>query len=274
MDSVWLSTKYYLDPKLADAPATTERMFSRLLAYCGANNTRGNLPPKCWNFVGIPSGKRSVFDLVSRGVLIERADGGFRFPAWGGWQEQADKLAQRRENDRKRKRAQREREEGLSRDVSRDVTALEEKRKEEKTSTYVDRATYVPDATDEDAPVNERPTGPAIAPDAARLVREVIPANHPDAVKSMLRMRVSEMLKAGTEPETVRQGLEAWLAKPGVGPNTLPSFVSDVLKARQPPRPASPVRAVRSTTDERIAAAQALKEPPPDNIHHLREIER
>ena len=66
----------------------------------------------------------------------------------------------------------------------------------------------------------------------AELVGRIIPREHPDAVKTALRIRASELLKSGTKRDTVEAALELWLTKPHLGPHALPSLVSEVIKAR------------------------------------------
>lgn len=130
MDKVWLATDYCVDDKLDGCSAAVERMFTRLLAWCGRNNCRGKLPKKPWTFVGLPGGKSAVMDLCARGFLSELPDGTFEFGGWLIWNSKADDLAKRRQADRERKRRQRDRDSDVSRDQSRDVTPTEEKRRE------------------------------------------------------------------------------------------------------------------------------------------------
>lgn len=239
MEKVWLSTTYYLDPKMADASAATERMFSRLLAYCGNAETEGFVPQNAHKLVGIPNGNRSILDLISRKVLVPAEAGGYRFAAWDVWQKEGDKLVQRKRSDRERKRRQREREAKESRGQSRDVTPPEERR-EEKRSTYVDLS-----ATDNNAselekaapqidpePANERPSGPPVDPTGWALVRRVIPDVHPQSVRTALAMHCGSMLKKGQPEQDVTDALALWLTKPNLGPGVLPSLVSEVIKNR------------------------------------------
>ncbi|CAJ0557640.1 unnamed protein product, partial [Mesorhabditis spiculigera] len=66
---------------MAGASASTERMFTRLLAYCGNAETMGFVPQNAHKLVAIPNGNRSILDLISRKVLVEVEGGGYRFPA-------------------------------------------------------------------------------------------------------------------------------------------------------------------------------------------------
>lgn len=65
---------------------------------------------------------------------------------------------------------------------------------------------------------------------ASELVLRIIPRDHPAAVKSMLRIKASELINDGTETGIVAQALALWLTKPHLGPSTLPALVSEVLK--------------------------------------------
>ncbi|QDM56073.1 hypothetical protein SEA_SLEEPYHEAD_58 [Rhodococcus phage Sleepyhead] len=239
MEKVWLSTTYYLDPKMADASAATERMFSRLLAYCGNAETEGFVPQNAHKLVGIPNGNRSILDLISRKVLVPAEAGGYRFAAWDVWQKEGDKLVQRKRSDRERKRRQREREAKESRGQSRDVTPPEERR-EEKRSTYVDLSATDSNASElekaapqiDPEPVNERPSGPPVDPTGWALVRRVIPDVHPQSVRTSLAMHCGSMLKKGQPEQDVTDALALWLTKPNLGPGVLPSLVSEVIKNR------------------------------------------
>jgi hypothetical protein len=76
----------------------------------------------------------------------------------------------------------------------------------------------------------------------AELVNELIPQTHPDAVRSMLRVRASELLREGHPRADVATALELWLTKPSLGPNALASVLSEVLKARAAPNGSSKLR--------------------------------
>lgn len=122
--------------------------------------------------------------------------------------------------------------------VTSHVTSRLQKRREENKSVHVTSAPPVSNASDPEAPPTDRPSGPPIKPDAARMVREIIPGNQPTAVKSALRSKASEMLVRGTDPEIVRAALHESMTRTDVGPGILPSLVSGLLKApRSPERP-------------------------------------
>jgi hypothetical protein len=83
------------------------------------------------------------------------------------------------------------------------------------------------------------PLGAEAATPGAALVAQLIPPEHPDSVKAMLRIKASELINTGTPPDVVADALRLWVNKSGVGPGILPSLVSDVIKSRngQPARP-------------------------------------
>lgn len=83
-----------------------------------------------------------------------------------------------------------------------------------------------PDSTERE------PRSAPVAPAANRLVGEVIPDTLPSATRTALRIQASALIKAGSEPDDVREALRDWLAKTGIGPGLLPSLVADVVKRR------------------------------------------
>jgi hypothetical protein len=69
----------------------------------------------------------------------------------------------------------------------------------------------------------------------ADLVRRIIPKEHPAATRTALRHRASELINSGTPKPVVEAALQLWLTKPNLGPNALPSLVSEVIKSRDNP---------------------------------------
>lgn len=232
MEKVWLSSTYYLDPKMAGASAATERMFTRLLAYCGNAETKGFLPQNAHKLVAIPNGNRSILDLISRKVLIEVEGGGYRFSAWENWQESGDKLVERRKKDRDRKAEKRAEQRHVSADMSAESPPhrREEERREENSKEF-SRSSQVSIASEPE----ELPRGPAVPIDAWTIVRNVIPSEHSSATKTTLALEVSALLKQGTSEADVTATLERWLGKPGLGPKVLPHLLSDVIRDRTAP---------------------------------------
>ena len=77
--------------------------------------------------------------------------------------------------------------------------------------------------------------GSIAATPGAELVRQLIPREHPDTVRTALRIRASELIRQGHSRADVAATLELWLTKPSLGPNALPSLLSEVVKARAAP---------------------------------------
>ncbi|MCA1007416.1 hypothetical protein LCL87_16995 [Rhodococcus hoagii] len=94
------------------------------------------------------------------------------------------------------------------------------------------------------APAEDRP-GANVRPDAWKLIREAVPNTFPQATKTALALQAGQLLKAGTEPDIVREALKLWMAKPNAGPGLLPHLAADALKAR-----------TRTSTPKRDAATE------------------
>lgn len=282
---VALSSRYYMDDKLAGCSAGVERMFTRILAYCRLAGTGGRVPGNAHILVGLPRRRSDVIDLVRRQILVPindetRTEPGtqtrrihvpehvptsvpnrvpedvsfqWQFAAWSDWQEKGDALQQRRQVDRERKRRQRANVTGQSRDVSREN--LPTQNRTEQISNGSSSATGS-SAREREEP----PTGPAVRPDAWKHVRDIIPSGHPQPVKTELALQAGTMLVSGTPETDVRAALELWLTKPNLGPKVLPSLVSEVIKSRD--RPRTNGHAFASPADERVAQAQALRSTP------------
>lgn len=259
MERVWLHTSYYLDPAVLDLSEGAEVLFTRCIAYCGNAETSGIVTETALKLVAVRALNRRKNELISAGLLVEISTGVYRLKGWDRWQKKGDELAQRRRSDRERKRKQRERELGQSRDNSRDVTPTEIEIEIEKGTNHVPEASHVSNVRHETERPDDRPTGPAIKPDAARMVREIIPRNQPDAVKSALRIKASEMLVAGTDPDIVRAALHEWMSRTDVGPGILPSLVSGLLKAQEPR--AAPKRAL-TKSERQFVDLELMKDTP------------
>ena len=256
MERVWLSTSYYLDPAVMNLSPQAEVLFVRSIAYSGAAETRGFVPRKVLRNFGISAISRRIGELLAAGLWEESEPDGYLIAGWSKWQKSGDELLERRHKDRERQAKRRNSVRGQSRDMSRDVTGGEESR-EEKEGTYVPSSSHVSNAQETDV----RPAGPAIDVDGWKLVRDTIPANHPQATKTALALEAGTLLKAGTPAADVSAALVLWLTKPNLGPRTLPSLVSEVIRTRDRP-PAAGAFTRPSTTDARIAAVQSLKRNP------------
>lgn len=64
---------------------------------------------------------------------------------------------------------------------------------------------------------------------AAKIVHDIIPAEHPSLVRTQLAAKVAELLEEGHEVSTLRKALKLWLTRK-VPPAFLPHMVSDVVR--------------------------------------------
>lgn len=152
MKYVNLSSTYYLDPAVQDLSPNGERFLTRALAQCANAETRGILTKSAANMLGIPSPIARVRELVSAGILLEISPTSWQFKAWDDWNESANNLLQRRENERARQRRHRAKKHGTdgdesrdeSRDEPRDVTAPKETKLEIPTDVGIPSPTTTP----------------------------------------------------------------------------------------------------------------------------------
>lgn len=130
-------------------------------------------------------------------------------------------------------------------------------------------------ALEEDGP-RSRP----VPVDAWKMVRGIVPEQHPQAVRTELALQAGQLMKSGTDSGLVESALTLWMTKPHLGPRALPSLVSEVIKGQTPrninPQPgpattkalgwlatAEGIVAARnelSTADKRVLQAQAVTE--------------
>ena len=81
-------------------------------------------------------------------------------------------------------------------------------------------------------PAGETPPGPKVPIQGWKLVREHTPANLGQSSRSMLAIRVDEMIRSGTPESDVRACLDLWMTKPEAGPGLLPHLLAEVVKTR------------------------------------------
>ncbi|MFD6677516.1 hypothetical protein ACFWDA_24545 [Rhodococcus zopfii] len=256
-----MSAKYYIDLEDSGVSERAEVFLTRACAYMADNETGGFLPKTALKRINLSTISRRIDELSKAGVMVERTDKtGWDFPAWFKWNAPLERQVKKRKADRDRVREKRSTGENVARqsgDVSRDVASPHNSTKQ-RTTTYVEESSHVSNAGADD----ERPAGPAIDVDGWKLVRDAIPANHPQATKTALALEAGILLKAGTPAEDIAAALELWLAKPNLGPRTLPSLVSEVIRNRDRRTPVGGTVTALSTADQRVAQAQALKNAP------------
>lgn len=206
----------------------------------------------------LTSGVAPLWQRDDNAAAIERRRvGNATFLHWSKWQKTRAELVARREADVRRQRNHRrkgrdtlssenremsQRDSGVTNrdaeappagechsvtplDVTRDVHARprgpDPTRPEKTSSGYVQKSATDPNARDSIA-----------ATPGAELVRQLVPDEHPDAVRTMLRIKATELIHAGHPRDLVAQAIQLWLTKPSLGPNALPSLVSEVIKTR------------------------------------------
>ncbi|MGW6658908.1 hypothetical protein [Rhodococcus sp. NPDC055024] len=133
MKYVNLSTTYYMDQAVQQLSPNGERFLLRALAYCGNAENRGTFTHSDAKMLGIPGVKSRISELVSAGILRENSDETLTFTTWDKWQESGNKLLERQERDRERKRKVR----GQSTGLSAENPPLEERREEKRVITDV-----------------------------------------------------------------------------------------------------------------------------------------
>jgi len=118
-----------------------------------------------------------------------------------------------------------------------------------------------PDPTRPDPLTTPTPTesGASAPVTAQTLLREYIDgcAQYPPKdVRGQLASKIDTLIKEGFHPDAIRTGLEIWSTK-GLSPATLSSIVNGVVNSRASTHHP---RVAPSTTDSRVANAQALKD--------------
>lgn len=255
-----MSAKYYIDLEDNGVSERAEVFLTRACAYMADNETGGFLPRTALKRLNLSAISRRIDELSGVGVMVERTDkSGWDFPAWFKWNEPLERQVKKRKADRERVRKKRSGTENVARhsgEVSRDV-ASPHNSTEHISTTYVEKASHVSNAGANDM----QPAGPAVDVDGWKLVREVIPAEHPQASRTALAMEAGTLLKGGATASDVYDALALWLAKPHLGPRALPSLVSEVIRNRDRPSASAFSRpgTATSTADQRVAQAQALK---------------
>lgn len=249
-------------PKVIQAGNAAMGMWVRAGAWSQAHLTEGHIPAEQAKALG---GLALAKKLVAAGLWdTDDERGGFQFHQWDARQMSAEEIKERR-NKRSasgkkggaasaaarrakaeaRKRAEDEarREASASANVQANASTDSKQMLKQnptpapvptqKNSTYVPEAAHESDARSDDLPPpDERPTGPPVRPDAAKLVRDHIRRDLPATVLTSLRLSVGEMIVGGTATDVLAEALTRWNSRSGVGPGILPSLVVDVLKER------------------------------------------
>lgn len=253
-------------PKAAIAGDEAMGFWMRAGAWCTAYGTDGFVP--AWWVKQQPKGVAKAKRLIEAQLWTAgtyqgdrqeyRGQVGYNFHQWR--QDPYEKVEADREKARLRKAKSRQSQQMSQRDTRRDSTRtpgyIPITHYPEEPSGYVESAS--PDST------AREPRSAPIRPDANRLVAENIPAEHPNAVRTELRLQASSLLNEGHPPDLVTEALRLWTTK-NVHPKTLPALLSEVLNRQSKPTMTSRNGPNLAPSDARIARVQALKAVPAAN---------
>jgi hypothetical protein len=203
----------YVGPKMLEQLGCTDAIRAALKATRGPD---GELDP-LWN---------------------DARDGGIQFTKWVKYQRSRDEVKAYRSADAERKRNERAAKRNAStlnnpQTSTRTCDGRPPDHREPKTETKTENKSG--HQSSNLTSVIPEPIDAIAATSGAELVRRIIPGEHPAAVQTALRHRASELVNTGTPPADVEAALRLWLTKPNLGPNVLPSLVSEVLKSRRMP---------------------------------------
>lgn len=265
-----VSDDAHAHPKVMMAGDAAWGMWNRAGCFSMAYGTDGFVPD--WWVKQQPQGTTKAKKLVAcqlwyRGKYTgDRPEyqglTGYTFHEWR--QDSYEKIEADREKWRQKKAAQRAASPPMSPGDKTGETARDSPGESRESPGYIPNTQYPNDF----GYVPESATEPngrdaAAATPGADLVRAIIPAEHPDAVKTALRLRASELINRGTPTETVAAALRLWLTKPNLGPNTLPALVSEVIKTANGHARAAPVNGLTAGEAKVVGWAQ-LGEPNPN----------
>ncbi|WP_155951753.1 hypothetical protein [Rhodococcus aetherivorans] len=256
-----LSSKFYIDLDDQGVSEAAQTLLVRALAYMADNETSGYLSKTALKKFGLRSVSRRVDELIRNGIMTESCDGfGYDFPAWFKWNEPLERQVKKRKADRDRIRKKREKDENVarqSRGVSRDVASPQ---RHKHSSTYVEESPHVSNARRPRGgrEVAERLNATAHTPEAHAIARayETRVGKVPGDTLAKIAQAADGCLQSGYTPEQIAAGIDAWAASDMTSPTQIANFV---FKATNRP---NGVRDRPSTTDQRIAATQALKTNP------------
>lgn len=243
--------------------------------YAATQLTDGYVPAGILKSFGCTDAIRGALKVTinKKGELsplwIDARNGGIQLTNWPKHQRTNDEVTAYKASDAERKR--------LERESKRNATTTRNGETSDRTSDG-QRTDVQSDSRDpktetetktENSYVSESATEPngrdsIVATPGAELVREIIPPGHPAATLTLLRIRSGELLKQNHSRADVAAALELWLTKPNLGPNALPSLLSEVIKSRAAPgngQPTSKMRALAELANEVRAAEQAQATP-------------
>lgn len=169
VDWVKLAQRYYLDPAIrgvdGDLGDAAEVMFTRGLARAGEVGQHGFIPEQDVALLTRRRRYAAVVRVLTQSGLWTVVPGGYQIARWSDWQDHLDALTRKRAADRDRQRRRRAAAHNgspLSRDPSRDVTAVEGEGEREKEGGYSSVGKSPPSTGDPQPPpqtCNRHPDG-------------------------------------------------------------------------------------------------------------------
>lgn len=245
-------------PKAQRAGDEALGMWVRAGSWCMRYLTDGFVPD--WWVKQQPKGLAKAKKLVAAGLWndgVERdGEKGYQFHEFTGPGRQDSRDQIEADRDKWRQKKQRQRGEASSvspRDKSGDTPGDRAGDTRESPGYTQPNPTHKnpgePKSASPDSTASEPRSAP-VTPLANRLVSQIIPAEHPPATLTELRLQTSALLKAGQPEALVAQALELWTTK-ALHAKTLPSLVSELINGRNQP--------VRNTSEHTNAPPAARK---------------
>ena len=267
MDWVALSSRYYMDLDDLGVSESAQTLLTRAMAYMALNETGGFLAKSALNKLGLTRVSRRVDELIRVKVMVERVDvSGYDFPAWLKWNAPLEAQVKKRKADRERIAEKRSAKQNVARqsgDVSRDVaspphTTTQRSPKGDLSTTGLNARA---DGKNGGRTYVDRANATARSVRANTLANTY--ANECHGIDRKTLTGIAQAIDQCLEypDDVILEGVRAWAASPMVSPTQIASFMHKV-RARAAPH--------RSTADERVAQAQALKSNGNGNVMPLK----
>lgn len=206
--------------------------------------------------------------LVDPAHLWAREVGGIRFTNWSKWQRTRAQVEAYRAAQAEKKRKQRGGGKGAATSEDSEVSPGDTMGDNETCppgtpQTPIPTPVPIPITTEVPSEATD-PYAPGIsATPGADLVRQIVPKGHPPATLTSLRIQASELIHQGAETDVVREALQLWCDKPGVGigRTILSSLYSEAIKSRAAPRPGAQNGNGLNAGESKVAGWAALGQP-------------
>ncbi|MDB2211756.1 MULTISPECIES: hypothetical protein [Mycobacteroides] len=229
-------------PKAQRAGDEALGMWVRAGSWCMRYLTDGFVPD--WWVKQQPKGLAKAKKLVAAGLwndgVVHDGEKGYRFHEFTGPGRQDSREQIEADRDKWRQKKQRQRGEASSMspgdrsgDTPRDKAGDTRESPGYTQPNPTLKNSGEPKSVSPDSTASEPRSAP-VTPAANRLVSEHIPATHPAAVRTELRLQASALLKDGQSEELVGAALALWTTK-SLHPKTLPSLVSELINGRNQP---------------------------------------